>query len=97
MEDSSASTISAPYLRSWCPCAGCHGHGNEVAYLNVPDDTSIAGLFEIGAYALGIRFQDGHDDGIYNWKWLRTISPEAPPVGPKRGRFVGGVYEPAVD
>jgi len=90
-----ASTYSAPYLRSWCPCASCQGHGNEVKYLGAPGETQIVKLFEIGAYALGIRYQDGHDDGIYTWEWLWKISPEAEPVGPKRGRFEGGVYIPS--
>lgn len=92
-EDSTASTYPVPYLRSWCPCAGCQGHGNEVKYLAAPEETSIGGLFEIGAYALGIRFHDGHDSGIYTWEWLRKIRAEAPPAGYKRGRFEGGVYE----
>lgn len=91
-DDGRVSTLPVPYLRSWCPCASCQGHGNEVKYLDAPANTSIAGLFEIGAYALGIRFGDGHDDGIYTWEWLWKISPEAPPAGPKRGRFEGGVY-----
>ena len=93
-EDGRTSTYSAPYLRSWCPCAACQGHGNEVKYLGAAGDTTIIKLFEIGAYALGIRYHDGHDDGIYTWEWLWKISPEAPPAGPKRGRFEGGVYIP---
>lgn len=93
-EDSTVSAYPVPYLRSWCPCAGCQGHGNQVTYLDAPAETSVGGLFEIGAYALGIRFHDGHDSGIYTWEWLRKISAEASPAGYKHGRFEGGVYEP---
>jgi DUF971 family protein len=93
-DDGTVSTLPVPYLRSWCPCAGCQGHGNEVKYLNAPDDTTIDGLFEIGAYALGIRYQDGHDAGIYTWEWLQKISPQSHPTGFKHGRFEGGVYQP---
>ena len=93
-EDTTTSTYPVPYLRSWCPCAGCQGHGNEVKYLDAAQDTTIGGLFEIGAYALGIRFHDGHDSGIYTWEWLRKIRAEAPPAGYKQGHFIGGVYAP---
>ena len=91
-DDGTVSTYPVPYLRSWCPCAGCQGHGNEVKFLDAPTDTTVAGLFEIGAYALGIRFHDGHDNGIYTWEWLWKISPQAAPSGYKQGRFLGGEY-----
>lgn len=29
----------------------------------------------VGNYALRIRFSDGHDTGIYSWKYLREIEP----------------------
>lgn len=92
-EDGTVSTFPIPYLRSWCPCAGCQGHGNVVQYQAAPQDVQAEGLFEMGAYALGIRFSDGHDAGIFSWSWLHDIAPETPPAGLKRGRFVGGTYQ----
>ena len=90
------STLPVPYLRAWCPCAGCQGHGIRVEHRppSVGGDQSIAGIFELGAYALGIRFADGHDSGIYTWEWLWKISPEAEPAGLKRGAFEYGEYLP---
>ena len=32
----------------------------------------------VGNYAIKIRFSDGHDTGIYSWRYLRQIDPEAP-------------------
>lgn len=29
----------------------------------------------VGHYAIRIRFTDGHDTGIYSWKYLREIDP----------------------
>jgi DUF971 family protein len=29
----------------------------------------------VGRYALRIRFSDGHDTGIYTWRYLREIDP----------------------
>jgi DUF971 family protein len=46
----------------------------------------------MGAYALAIRFSDGHDAGIFSWTWLRQLSPQTEPVGLKRGSFRAGTF-----
>jgi DUF971 family protein len=39
----------------------------------------------VGNYALKIKFSDGHDTGLYSWKYLREIDPAAAtPVASKR-------------
>lgn len=90
--DGFATELSVPYLRAWCPCAACQGHSTRIAYQAAPASTAIADLWEVGAYALGVRFSDGHEDGIYSWSWLRKIAPETPPLGLKTGVFDSGVY-----
>lgn len=30
----------------------------------------------VGNYAIRIRFSDGHDTGIFSWKYLREIDPD---------------------
>ena len=92
--DGFATSLAVPYLRAWCPCAACQGHSSRVAHHPAPADTHIAELWEVGAYALGVRFGDGHDGGIYTWTWLRKIAFETPPEGPKMGAFEAGVYQP---
>lgn len=32
----------------------------------------------VGNYAIRIRFNDGHDTGIYSWAYLRSIDPDGP-------------------
>ena len=32
----------------------------------------------VGNYAIRIQFSDGHDTGIYSWKYLRSIDPDGP-------------------
>jgi DUF971 family protein len=32
----------------------------------------------VGNYAVRVRFSDGHDTGIYSWKYLRQIDPNRP-------------------
>jgi len=95
--DGFQSVYPAAYLRAWCPCAGCQGHGIRVAYREAPATTRIADLWEVGAYALGIKFADGHDAGIYTWSWLRSIAYESPPVGRKLGAFESGLYSGPVE
>jgi DUF971 family protein len=94
-EDGQIDTFEVPYLRGWCPCASCQGHGSVAAYHEAPEGIRIEGMGEVGAYALGIRFSDGHDSGIYTWTWLAKISERAEPAGPKHGAFEGGVYRPS--
>ncbi len=41
---------------------------------NVPLTALSAEL--VGRYAVRIRFSDGHDTGIYSWRYLREIEPD---------------------
>jgi DUF971 family protein len=92
-DDGVVSTLPVHYLRGWCPCAGCQGHGTEVRFHPADPNLGIELMAEAGSYALHIRFSDGHDTGIYSWPWLRQIAPETPPVGLKRGVFRHGRFE----
>jgi DUF971 family protein len=72
-------------LRAACPCASCRG-GHE-AMRPEPDEavfstelgdspaTRLANLVAVGSYALTIVWEDGHDYGIYNWHYLRSLCP----------------------
>lgn len=55
----------------------------------LPAGTGSTGAIEavgaelIGNYAIKIAFSDGHDTGIYSWRYLRQIDPDRPePAGP---------------
>lgn len=91
-EDGGASVLPIAYLRGWCPCAGCQGHGTVVQFREADPKISIELMAEAGAYALHLRFSDGHDTGIYTWEWLRRIAPESPPQGLKAGRYERGEF-----
>jgi DUF971 family protein len=45
-------------------------------------ELTATGAELVGNYAIRIRFSDGHDTGIYSWRYLREIDPEAS-GGPK--------------
>jgi DUF971 family protein len=73
-DDGATTRLTAAQLRGWCPCATCQGHQPGLRFREPPAGVTIAELHEIGAYALGIRFSDGHDSGIYTWSHLRKIA-----------------------
>jgi DUF971 family protein len=35
----------------------------------------LARVAGVGNYALGLTWADGHDTGIYSFRWLRRICP----------------------
>ncbi|MGH7790572.1 MAG: gamma-butyrobetaine hydroxylase-like domain-containing protein [Candidatus Binatia bacterium] len=62
------------YLRGWCPCAGCQGHGNEKRFVHA-QDTDLARIGLVGRYALNPVWGDGHETGIYSYTYLRELCP----------------------
>jgi len=61
-------------LRGYCPCAGCQGHEGSIKFI-APSDAQqeIDEITPVGSYALGIRWFDGHDSGIYSYRYLRAL------------------------
>ncbi|MEM7481198.1 MAG: DUF971 domain-containing protein [Acidobacteriota bacterium] len=73
------------YLRGWCPCAGCQGHGGTSIVFRPPAGAVTADIIEpVGNYALSILWSDGHGTGIYRFDFLRTICPCSECGGAKR-------------
>jgi len=71
-------------LRRECPCAMCRGErdllGNVYRGPNRPLTERAFQLVShrpVGAYALQIRWADGHDDGIYSYETLRRMGDES--------------------
>jgi DUF971 family protein len=72
-------------LRAYCPCAGCQGHSGTIRY--VPGgNAEITGIEEVGSYALGITWGDGHASGIYTFRYLRRLGELLTDEGFVRGR-----------
>lgn len=60
-----------PYLRQACPCAVCKG---EKMPQNLPPAAFEAkDMFKVGRYAVGFKWGDGHETGIYTFDYLRKI------------------------
>lgn len=68
---------TAATLRRACPCASCVNEWTGEKMLrddSVPDDISIDSTSVVGRYALNFHFSDGHETGIYSFKYLRGLS-----------------------
>ncbi|MDT5158390.1 MAG: hypothetical protein QOH51_2747 [Acidobacteriota bacterium] len=66
----------APQLRRLCPCAQCVNEftGERVLKAEaVPEDLRIGDVNVVGRYALTFHWSDGHDTGIYSFRYLREI------------------------
>ena len=81
-EDGVETCISYTTLRTLCPCAFCSGEkdvlGNQYGGLKVvPDkDLSVVSFKRVGLYGLQFFFSDGHKDGIYTLKFLKSFALE---------------------
>ena len=74
--DGRACLYVAAALRRACPCAQCVNEwtGERVlAPETVSDDLVIADLQLVGRYAINFRWSDGHETGIYSFRYLREL------------------------
>jgi len=75
--DGAVSELSAAALRRACPCARCVHEVTGALLLDprsIPDDLQHEHVELVGRYALGLRFADGHQTGIFTWRHLRRLA-----------------------
>ena len=62
------------YLRVHSPSAELKGHGpgQEVLVLG-KENVAIRAVEPVGQYAVKLVFDDGHDTGLYSWKYLYEL------------------------
>jgi DUF971 family protein len=76
--DGHTTTYTAAQLRGLCPCARCV---NELTGVRMNDPTAVppemthSDVRMVGNYAIALRFADGHDTGIYPFRYLREHDP----------------------
>ena len=67
---------NAAQLRRSCPCAGCVNEWTGEKMLDtgkIADDITFSHTSIVGRYALNFHFSDGHDTGIFSFKYLREL------------------------
>lgn len=87
-EDQLVQEIPSLVLRQNCPCASCKQARGDTTH-NMPitgkknllrivestsqEQTSLEEIWPVGQYALGIKWGDGHQTGIFTYSLLRTL------------------------
>lgn len=69
--------LPAEYLRVHSPSAEVQGHGVAAGVLVTgKQDVGITAVEPIGHYAVRLVFDDGHDTGLFTWKYLHELGTE---------------------
>jgi DUF971 family protein len=87
-QDGHRSSYSFTFLRDACPCALCTEErekanrkpGDPLGAVQgaLPMFKALARPTEvepIGKYAIRFYWNDGHQHGVYSWRWLREVCP----------------------
>jgi len=87
--DGAIHEINSEVLRKGCPCAGCReARGDDshakpltgkkrslsIVQNTAEDELSLKEIWGVGQYAIGIKWGDGHDSGIYTFDYLRELA-----------------------
>jgi DUF971 family protein len=73
-DDGHVGEYEQEYLRGYCPCALCQGHGAQRQFIVVPGAV-LEAIRGVGNYAIELRWGDGHSTGIYTFDYLRSLCP----------------------
>jgi DUF971 family protein len=70
----SGETFELPfeYLRVFSPSAEVRGHGTEILQTG-KENVKVTGIEPVGNYAVCLKFDDGHDTGLYSWPVLYDL------------------------
>ncbi len=81
--DGSETYYKLEALRRACPCAACGGEPDVMGHVLRPQVTYVAQSFVlrsvriVGGYAVQPVWNDGHDSGLYTFKYLRNLAESA--------------------
>lgn len=82
--DGAHSEIALGQLRRMCPCATCRTEresqgANPLRILKAdPTDLRIVNARLVGNYAIQFEWSDGHNTGIFDFRFLRTLDKPSP-------------------
>jgi DUF971 family protein len=73
-DDGAQYLLPFEYLRVYSPSAEVRGHGPGQETLQLgKHEVQITTVEPIGNYAVRLIFDDGHDTGLYSWKYLHEL------------------------
>jgi|WetSurMetagenome_2_1015567.scaffolds.fasta_scaffold508053_1 DUF971 family protein len=85
-DDGLSFVLPAEYLRVMTGSALDRGHGEERPPVAGKRSVSVSEISPIGRYAVRIRFDDGHDTGLYSWDALYDLGRDH---DQKWGKYLG--------
>ena len=76
-DDGARYELPAEYLRVHSPSAEVQGHGPGSGTLVIgKENVAIRTVEPVGHYAVRLVFDDGHDTGLYTWKYLHELGAQ---------------------
>ncbi len=76
-DDRKSFDLPFEYLRVFSPSAEVKGHGPGQGTLQTgKEDVQVTSVDPIGHYAVRLVFDDGHDTGLYTWKYLYELGEQ---------------------
>jgi DUF971 family protein len=73
-DDGAEHSLPFEYLRVYSPSAEVRGHGPGQETLQLgKHEVGITAVEPVGHYAVRLKFDDGHDTGLYSWAYLREL------------------------
>ena len=76
-DDGSEFTLPFEYLRVSSPSAEVKGHGPGQEVLQTgKENVNVTAIEPVGHYAVRLVFDDGHNTGLYTWKYLYELGSE---------------------
>jgi DUF971 family protein len=87
--DGSTRSFSSEVLRRNCPCASCKEQRGDTSHAkpltgrkrsltvlksSLDQEIELQQIWGVGNYAIGIKWGDGHDSGIYTFDYLQQLS-----------------------
>jgi DUF971 family protein len=76
-DDGARFELPFEYLRVYSPSAEVRGHGPGQETLQIgKHNVAVTKIEPVGHYAVRLIFDDGHDTGLYTWKYLYELGNE---------------------
>jgi DUF971 family protein len=76
-DDGSRFELPFEYLRVHSPSAEVRGHGAGEGVLVLGKENVVVSAVEpIGQYAVRLMFDDGHNTGLFTWKYLHELGSQ---------------------
>jgi DUF971 family protein len=77
-DDGQVYSLPFEYLRTHSPSAEVQGHGGPMQLVLGKETVGVTRIEPIGQYAVRLVFDDGHDSGLFTWKYLYELGLERP-------------------